>query len=364
MKNLTVIFITKNRNQYLVRNLRRWVHTGAQIVIMDGSTESYKTAILAAFPTVKYFHDTRSVESRLYSASKLITTQYSMVAADDDLMIFKGVTSCISELESNSELVAVIGDELRFAIENSEIKFHKGYPNLLKYGSVTNSNHWVRSYSHYKNYETSSFYSVIRTDIFRRVCSVFENIPTLDSNLLELLIEFSVTFLGKVKVIEELSWLRSSETTANWSSEYPYGYWVLSLNKNPVRTELIRRMDSNILSSKSHFPGILRKALFLMILLSIDLSDLCRKLKISLKFRWILLPFLFCFVNLNAIRRKDISKKFDVILKYQFSNRKNLNSKAEYYNHTTQKINNQLISNNSQLLEIKNLVEKFHNRKE
>lgn len=132
--DLTVIFLTKNRNNYLVRNLKRWSQTNAKIIVMDGSSESNSDLILSLLPNVKYFHNNNSVEQRLYFASQIINTKYAMMASDDDLLIFEGVDSCIRELENNPDLVSVVGKPLGFRLEQNVVKFFPVYPNFNKFG--------------------------------------------------------------------------------------------------------------------------------------------------------------------------------------------------------------------------------------
>ena len=366
LADLTVIFLTKNRNNYLVRNLKRWSQTDAKIIVMDGSSESNSDLILSLLPNVKYFHNNNSLEQRLYFASQIINTKYAMMASDDDLLIFEGVDSCIRELENNPDLVSVVGKPLGFRLEQNVVKFFPVYPNFSKFGVASSSNHWVRSYIHFKNYECTTIYSVLRSEIFKNICSVFKHTPTLSGNLMELIFEFSATFLGKNKVITQLYLLKSQECHANWRSTDPYGHWVLSIN-NRVRRDLVSILDKNILSSKSHVFGGIRRKIFLLTLLSQQLSDLSQRFRISKKFRWMIFLPLFFFVNFSLSWRSKVVLLKNKIVLWQknlfqnaaleeFSERKNL----EKLTNNNDFASEELIRNHPGLKEIKKLIENFH----
>lgn len=303
--DLSIIFITKNRYPYLARNLKLWENSGAQIFVLDASDLPKGPQIMLAFPNIIYIHMPASIEARLFVVQKLITTTYSMLAADDDMIISSGAEACIKELENDSELVAVSGLPIGFKITAGEVAYFNVYPRFKTNGCILNSGPWSRAYNHFKQYESVSVYGVLRTETFKKICKVFEDSTVLHNNLFELFFEFSASYLGKIKVIDHVYCLRSQECAAGWSSTEPYAMFPLSLNY-PNRRKILLNLDKEILSVRSRTWSGVRIFLFLLILSSRELSNLCSRFSIRVGLRWLLLVPAFLWINFRLHLKSDL----------------------------------------------------------
>ncbi len=304
--------MTRNREYYLIRNLMRWSEFDVQIIVMDGSEVSIKPSISKLFPQFKYIHSPISVEQRLAEAANFISTKYTLMSGDDDLFLFSGIDKCILELENNSELISVMGTAIGFNLTNDEVIFKEAYNDLIKFGQILQQDHWSRVNYHFENYECSTIYSVVRTEVWQKVSKCFEDQPTLSGNLMELIVEYCNVFTGKSKVIDHLFWLRSNENSPQWTTFQTLGFWLLK-RKNKDRTRLLNNIDQNILRNKSKLPGIIRKFIFFKKLIEVQLNEFASQFNFRPELKWIVLPFLYFFVNLNSkfnlvVRR--IQKKY------------------------------------------------------
>ena len=295
--NLTVVFITYNREEFLLRNLQHWSKTNAKIIVLDGSDNSIDNCLISQYPNIGYFYKPVSLEQRIYFVRNLIKTKYVMLAADDDFIFLSGADKCIKHLELNSDLIAVFGTALRSVSNNGTTYYETAYNNLLSVGQINQDSHWERARRHFynKNYETSTFYSIRRTDSFINIASIFKDLPKFDGNMLELILEFCTVFLGKTSIINELTWLRTSDAAANWNTVNVVGKWTL-LFFNRDRKIFLDRLDKYVLSKSSKLPSGIRKLLFLLIMTNKHLYDLTKIQNIS---RWLFLPVLITYIHLS-----------------------------------------------------------------
>jgi glycosyltransferase domain-containing protein len=272
---------------------------------MDGSDDICKNLSNEVSSNLRYVHMNKSVEQRLFAASKLIKTKYVLMSGDDDLFLFSGISKCINRLEHDHDLVSAAGTVLGFKYINQKVVYYPAYPNFINWGQIIQQNHWNRVRFHFKYYECSTIYAVTRSDVWIKVSSIFELQKTLSGNTAELFFEFSNAFLGKSVVINDLVWLRSSENAPQWSNFETFGLWLLKKN-NPARTLLFDKVDRYILSSKSSMPSMLRKSILFKEMLDKQLEYLALQFNIKQRFRWGFLPVLFIFSNLNENIRRAV----------------------------------------------------------
>ena len=278
--------------------MKHWCKTNAKIIILDGSNNDINDKLISKYPSVKYFYKPVSIEQRIYFVRNLITTKYMMLAADDDFILLSGASKCIKHLDLNPELVAVFGTAISSVSNNGTIYYKKAYDNLLSIGQINQNSHWKRTRYHFhnKNYEGSTFYSIRRTNSFVNIASVFKDLPNFDGNMLELIMEFCTVFLGKTSIINELTWLRTSDAAANWNTVNIVGKWTL-IFFNLDRKIFLNRLDKNVLSKKSKLPSGIRKLFFLLIMTNKHLYDLTKIQNIT---RWFFLPMLISYVQFSS----------------------------------------------------------------
>lgn len=229
-----------------------------------------------------------------------------MVAADDDFILKSGVKNCIKFLESNSDYVAAFGTAARIKVVNGDIRLMHDYSNLVRMGQINNENHWKRLRFHFKNdnFESSTFYSVQLSSAFRKVSRMLQDMPELDGNMLELLIESAITYSGKTVVLDKLTWIRTSDAVPNWTTRDVVGKWSLKIG-NTTRSNFLKLLDFNVLSKSSKLPSKIRRSLYRIILIDKHLYDFS---KIKSYIKWIFLPILFAYSNTNLNKMEFLPK--------------------------------------------------------
>jgi glycosyltransferase domain-containing protein len=292
--------------KYLIRSLEYWSDSNCSLIVLDGSKDSSESLIQRQFPNIKYFHLPVPLEQRLFFVGSQILTKYVMVAADDDFILKSGVKSCMNFLELNSDYVAAFGTAARIKFVNGEVRLMHDYPNLIRVGQVNNESHWKRLRYHFRNdnFEPSTFYSIQSSSAFKKVSRMLQNMPELDGNMLELLIESAITYSGKTVVLDKLIWIRTLDAAPNWTTHDVVGKWSLKI-RNTTRSNFLKLIDLNVLSKSSKLPSKLRRLLYMIILIDKHLYDLS---KIKSHIKWSFLPVLFAYSNTNLNQMQFLPK--------------------------------------------------------
>ena len=336
---LTIVIITKNRSNFLIRNINWWAPTGVKIIIMDGSDTPISSEVINKFlPNIKYLNSPKSIEERLVIASSFVTTKYVIQSGDDDLFLHSGVDACIKELEANSDLVACIGLTLGFTYLDNALYGKSVYENISEYGQIVNSQASSRVKSHFENYECTCFYGVIRTNIWKTNVLIIESKESLPSNLLEIFFELSTVYQGKTKVLNDLMWLRSFENTSQWSQQYPNTDWFFKVN-NPIRNEIFTRLKYYLFSDQNKFQ-LLKTDLFIkFVILKFYLKPIAQKYGFPGLFWILFLPPAYFNANYNNsffYYIKSCSKyilkklqKYSLFKRYSFNTSSNVSKKVQ-----------------------------------
>lgn len=351
IKSLSIVIISRDRLKYLIRSLEYWSDSNYSLIVLDGSKDSSESLIQKQFPNVKYFHLPVPLEQRLFFIGSQILTKYVMVAADDDFILKSGVTSCINFLESNSDYVAAFGAAARIKIVNGEVRLMNDYSNLVRVGQVNHENHWKRLRYHFKNdnFEPSTFYSIQSSSAFNNTSRILQNMPELDGNMLELLIESAITYTGKTVVLDKLTWIRTLDAAPNWTTRDIVGKWSLKMG-NTTRSNFFKLIDLNILSKSSKLPPKLRRTLYRLILIDKHLYDFS---KIKSHIKWVFLPILFAYSNTNLNQIQFLPKLRKIV---SFRKSDHISSQIKLDKESDQII---LVgTEKSELLQIESLIKK------
>jgi len=222
LADLTIVIFTYNRHRYVLRNLTRWSGTEATVHVLDGTADALSNGVLNNFtPNIKYHHLPVSIWERMARGVAMVETKYAAFLADDEFFIPSAAEASILELENNPELVACCGRGIdktltaelivsAAAIETNKHTFQNGSS-----GAVGQGDPVERMISHMNPYVPSTFYAICRSTEWKRAVLSFTKRQFSSGLVAELQFELSMSFYGKVKVIDELMWLRTAENPSN-----------------------------------------------------------------------------------------------------------------------------------------------------
>ena len=211
LSSLTMVFITRNRQELVLKNSKIYQLFGAAIVILDGSDSPMAEVELMTFtPQIKYIHSTASLEQRLKLASEVSHTPFTIISTDDDLMVPSALQKSLIFLQDHPGILSCSGRTVGFRRTSSELNLVDCYPehddpkNWLMPRSV-----YLRYIKYIRAYSTRYFYSVYRTADWIPIYTRFVGEKPLPRNYLELIIEFRACLKGSHHTLPDLFWLRN-----------------------------------------------------------------------------------------------------------------------------------------------------------
>jgi glycosyltransferase domain-containing protein len=208
LERLTLVIFTFNRHKYLKRTLMYWSKYNIKLVILDGSNIEFKDPCLKS-GNIKYIYGPKDLYQRILSSINHIETEFMIMGSDDEFYLPSGLISCINFLIKEATFSSCGGVALGFG-KKEEKKFfgQERYP-ALKNLILDQDSATERIQKHFSNYVPAHFCSVIRSNIWKKICKhVFDKEFTFNAAL-ELQVEFLVLVSGKTKIISELTWMRN-----------------------------------------------------------------------------------------------------------------------------------------------------------
>ena len=219
---------TYNRPKYAERAIKFWSSTNVNLIVLDGSKDSMPTSLIDFIPTnITYQHLQLGWTERILLGAKQSNTPYTALVSDDEFYLPNSIVECINELETDSELISVIGHVIRFKLSSKELYFMRDYKNFAD-ADVFENNPIKRVENHLFPYRMTSLWAIIRTNAFIKNALVAQECSRLpNASSFELGFEIANSYQGKSRVLPVLHWMRSSENPPNWNTETisTYGWW-------------------------------------------------------------------------------------------------------------------------------------------
>jgi glycosyltransferase domain-containing protein len=210
LDKLTLVMLSYNRQKFILRSIKYWSSTNVNLIILDGSPDSLNVEVKDG--NIIYLHSPISYIDRFIKSIDLIKTKYVALIADDDFLLFSGISKVIDELELDSNLVSCIGTAMGFDNKYGKVIGVDFLPNLLNY-ELLDDHPRSRILKHMDPYIYSTIYSVMRSEVWKVIISTFKY-PELSidpEELIEQQFELAACLLGKSKVVNQMMWLRSLE---------------------------------------------------------------------------------------------------------------------------------------------------------
>ena len=210
--DLTIVIPSYFRQEYLLRNMRFWSrHQTVNVIVIDGTDIPISNSELSQLNNnIHYFHAPHSISHRLNMAAGKITSKYTILMGDDEFYIPRVLESCVNFLEENPDYVSCGGQVMAFNVDHSKIIGWPIYEEIID-RQVLFEDPAERLEYHCMNYVPNAFYSVTRSDCWRRAfkAHIDQQIDFYASG--ELQFQMTIATLGKIKTLNELLWLRSFE---------------------------------------------------------------------------------------------------------------------------------------------------------
>ncbi len=210
---LTVVVPSRNRQDYLLRQIRFWASSSASLVVVDGSTRPLDDRVRSAVDhhgRMTYLHEQSSFATRLNLASEYVVTPYAVMLGDDEFHLPSGLGASLSVLEENPDLVGCMGQVLSFSPVGSyrRIVLARVYPSLRGY-EIRHAVPADRLIAAMSDYAMATCYAVLRTSVWRRSWGSLGEYES--GHAAELQQAMAVDLLGQFATTSHVQWLRSIE---------------------------------------------------------------------------------------------------------------------------------------------------------
>ena len=213
LSNLTIVVPSRNRHDYLLRQLRYWSSSSAHLVIVDGSKSPLSDQIRSAVethPSITYRHEASSFAERLSVAGTLIKTPYAVMLGDDEFHLPSGLRAAVGVLEENRDLVGCMGQVLSFSPVDSyrRVVLARAYRSLSGY-TVQCTSPPDRLFEGMSDYAMATCYAVLRSPVWK--CSWGSIGDWGSGHAAEIQQAMAVFLLGDLSTTSYVQWLRSIE---------------------------------------------------------------------------------------------------------------------------------------------------------
>ncbi len=219
---LTVVVPSRNRQDYLLRQIRFWASSSASLIVVDGSIRPLDDRVRSAVDNhrrMTYLHEHSSFARRLNLAAALIETPYSVMLGDDEFHLPSGLGASLNVLEEHPDLVGCMGQVLSFSPVGPyrRIVFSRAYPQIHRY-KIRHSRPADRLNAAMSTYSMASCYAVLRSAVWRKSWGATSDWGS--GHATEIQQAMAVYLLGGLATTDHVQWLRSIENpTDHVSSE-------------------------------------------------------------------------------------------------------------------------------------------------
>lgn len=176
LSNVTVIIPAHNRPKRLRRLLNYYSLTNIHIIVADSSADEFKDA--SFYPHVIYRHyPEEQFLRKINNILPFIATPYVFYCADDDFTVPGAVRQMALFLDSHPEFVTAQGHYLTFEVKKNKVEFSPRY--IRHFDKKIDAATAAGRLEHFKDIYASNLYSVIRTEVFRRMYTAVANATEL-----------------------------------------------------------------------------------------------------------------------------------------------------------------------------------------
>ncbi len=247
LSELTIIIPSFNRQNFALRSLRYWSEiNGPTVHLIDGSAVPIEPQEYDQLSEkVHYHHVEEILYERLKYSFSIIDTVYVVMLGDDEFHLPTGLSMAVEFLEENKDFISCGGRAVEFGRRDSEIVSNGIVYHKFATIRLDHVHPLERISAHFNEYQPYCVYNVTRTEewikAFTPVVKKYD--WKISYGWDELIFEISIAYLGKVKHLPVLYWLRSSEGTQIHNnliknSYPPFPQWWMSLDNCEKKTFL------------------------------------------------------------------------------------------------------------------------------
>ena len=208
---LTIFVLSKDKNLVLRKLLEYWKDSGFRLVVLH-ETENPMN-ILGQDSSVLYLPTCDPLLERIQKMSALIETEYVLISTDDEVFSIPSINKGIRFLDDNPDFSAISGQTVAVSKYANQNNYFSIYRNYLAYET---SNEDSLGRMRESNEKTNGImgigapYRIMRRSLFTSYMEAIDELSPLScSYLLEVLAEVYQNIHGKVKILDDIFWVRN-----------------------------------------------------------------------------------------------------------------------------------------------------------
>jgi glycosyltransferase domain-containing protein len=232
LEKLTILLYVKDRLEFTLRCLSYYNNSKPKVsvIIADGSCIEDIEPYLPTFENINYQYIKCACDKsysdfylKILTALKEVKTEFVVFAEDDDFYCHDGLSSTVSYMSKNKEIVACGGDILKFFVLGGDVK-NPYYGNKVSYIRDIKA----RSIAHESSLDRVTdllssyfpvYYYTYRIEILIKLMKIIVDINPFSVRLYELLLASLTLAEGKTHHIDTPYLLRQINTTTSCNVE-------------------------------------------------------------------------------------------------------------------------------------------------
>lgn len=235
LSQLTVVIPTVSRPLFVIRQFEYWRDLNAQVVILDGASESIDVPSELKSPNIRYLHIGTRFNERLATAGQYVDTKYCALLPDDEFYLPSGMRAAIDKLEEDPSVIGCVGRCLYFFVDQGRFLVKDAYRDWLPFpeAAVTVQERLDVDLPPLKTHKAQ--FAIMRSDhwktMFERSYTQFFSCGYTYERFLNL----QRSVLGRTEILDDVLWMRSMENPPISSVNVPRvdGRDFVSWARNP-----------------------------------------------------------------------------------------------------------------------------------
>ncbi|CAB4825286.1 unannotated protein [freshwater metagenome] len=210
LEKLSIVIPTFDRQSYVLRQVRYWEKSGAQIHIFDGSDQPLSdTSFFTG--NIHYHHAKEDFFARMLRAAETVDTEYVALLGDDDLFCKSGLKQCITVLDKEPGVFGVVGRAIYFFHQRGKVLGHRTHESAANYpDDVTTGIQRLHNLYHDGKIGAIA-YGLFRSEGWKISVRATYGKKFSCAYVYDTFLRTMLTYYGDIRVSESLTWLCSGE---------------------------------------------------------------------------------------------------------------------------------------------------------
>lgn len=254
LEKLTVVILSKDRNEELSQIINYWSKTPSTIVIIHDTQVPLNSSNFSS--NVFYVNSKDHILNRLELALSYIFTPYTVISNDDEILLINPLIKFISYLEREKNIEAVGGQVLAYNWAGNRLLASKIYPFLYNF-SNTDQMPINRIMTTFNIKNVMDLTLVYRSEQFRNIVSCTKNFSKFTTpSMYEMMFAFFSSYYCRSIRMDDFYWMRNWFTPFqhfdNWDRKLIWSEWCSYQRYKIERTEWKKEFIS-LLKTKTDF---------------------------------------------------------------------------------------------------------------